>query len=110
MQSPHPPTPPTQDSAEQRANRGTNEKAVGDIDMADPPEANLSSNWELPEQSRALPALASLNPYMHPMQKMQPAVRNKRQISDNSTYVNFLFLFLQLSLILYFLCSPIPFS
>ena len=32
---PHP-TPPTQDSAEQRADRGTNEKAAGDIDMVRP--------------------------------------------------------------------------
>jgi hypothetical protein len=32
---PHP-SPPTQDYAEQRADRGTNEKAAGDIDMVRP--------------------------------------------------------------------------
>ncbi len=35
--SPPPPlSPPTQDSAEQRADRGTNEKAAGAIDMVRP--------------------------------------------------------------------------
>ena len=33
---PPPPPSPTQDSAEQRADRGTNEKAAGAIDMVRP--------------------------------------------------------------------------
>ena len=86
---------------------------------SDPPEAKLSSNRELPEQSRALPALASLDPCPYTKQYMHSAVHNQRRTFGNSSqaklyfptspYASFLFL-LQPSNIIYYSRSHIPIS
>jgi len=64
---PPPPIPPTTPQSREQTGEPMR-KQPEPLIWSDPPEAKLSSNRELPEQSRALPALASLDPCPYPMQ------------------------------------------
>ena len=103
---PHPPKTPQSREQTGEPMRKQPEPLI----WSDPPEAKLSSNRELPEQSRALPVLASLDPCPYTKQYMHSAVHSQRRTFGNSSHIKLYFLSSLFSSFLFFSFLPSAFS